>query len=79
VIRVQPFCLEDDTLVAREPERFGITKIHRDDKTAGRRLGFRFETREGMSQVEADRFAAHALRTVLRAHRMRRNRPERLP
>jgi len=72
VIKVQPFCLEDGTLITREPQRFGIEKIHLEDKNVGRRLGYRFDTKEGMTQAEAVRFTAFALRRVLRAHRAKR-------
>jgi len=68
VIRLQPFCLEDGTMLTQEPQRFGIAKIHLEDKNAGRRLGYRFETQEGMSQAEAARFTDFALRRVLRAY-----------
>lgn len=63
-VRMQPFCLEDQTSLSQEPERFGITKIHREDKNVGRRLGFAYEVREGMGQKEAIRFTyeeAHKL------------------
>lgn len=64
---VQPFCLEDQTLVAQSPEKFGILKIDKDDKNAGKRLGYRFEVKEGLSQGEALRFAGDAARVLTRA------------
>ncbi len=72
VFRVQPFCLEDGTLIMQEPQRFGIEKIHLDDKNVGRRLGYRFDTKEGMTQAEAARFTEFALRRIMRAYRARR-------
>jgi len=71
VIKVQNFCLEDGTRVAQEPERFGITRIYFEDKNAGRRLGFRFEVREGMSQSEAADFTRRAIPVVIKAHKKR--------
>ncbi|MFH1752639.1 MAG: radical SAM protein [Candidatus Omnitrophota bacterium] len=52
----QPFCLEDATPVFSNPERFGIKKIHREDKDSGERLGYRYEVTEGMDQKEALEF-----------------------
>lgn len=53
---VQPFCLEDNTPMFDNPERFGIVKIHKEDKNSGRRLGCRYEVAKGMTQEEAKRF-----------------------
>ena len=66
-IRMQVFCLEDLTQVFFEPEKFGITEIHKEDKTHGRRLGYRFETSEGMTQDEAFHFTLQALKALKRA------------
>lgn len=64
-VRMQTFCLEDLTLVFQEPEKFNIKKIYTEDKNIGRRLGYCFETTEGMTQEEAVRFTNEAV-TVLR-------------
>jgi len=72
VIKVQPFCLEDGTMITQEPQRFGIGKIHLEDKSVGRRLGYRFDTKQGMSQAEAARFADLALRRIIRAYRAKK-------
>lgn len=68
-VRVQPFCLEDQTLMAMEPEKFGIAKIFKEDKNVGRRLGYYFEPKEGLSQEEAVLFADVAVRELRRAFR----------
>jgi radical SAM superfamily enzyme YgiQ (UPF0313 family) len=52
----QPFCLEEDTPVFKNPERFGITKIYRENKVSGERLGYRYEVTGGMSQEAARSF-----------------------
>ncbi|MBL7068280.1 MAG: radical SAM protein [Candidatus Omnitrophica bacterium] len=52
----QPFCLEDDTPVFNNPEKFAITKIHMGDKDSGERLGYRYEVARGMNQEEAKKF-----------------------
>jgi len=48
--------LEENTPVFINPEKFGITRIYREDKTAGQRLGYRYEVVGGMSQAEVNRF-----------------------
>ena len=53
---MQPFSLEEDTAVFNRPEEYGITRIHREDKNIGRRLGYRYEVSSGMSQEHAQRF-----------------------
>ncbi len=73
VIKVQPFCLEDGTMITQEPQRFGIEKIHLEDKNVGRRLGYRFDAKEGMPQAEAARFADFALRRLMRTYRAHKN------
>lgn len=52
----QPFCLEDNTPVFNNPEKFGIARIHQDDKDSGERLGYRYEVSEGMDQNTAAKF-----------------------
>jgi hypothetical protein len=52
----QPFCLEDDTVMVEEPDKFAIETIHREDKSAGWRLGYNYDVKEGMSQKEAREF-----------------------
>ena len=52
----QPFCLEDNTPVFNHPERFAITKIYKENKDSGERLGYRYEVSKGMNQEESKRF-----------------------
>jgi len=74
-VAVQPFCLEEQSLISEQPERFGISKIFRQDKNVGRRLGYSFEVKEGMSQEETWRFAdeAAALLTLALKERAKRS------
>ena len=53
---MQPFSLEENTVVFNNPEKFGITKIHEEDKNSGQRLGYRYEVANGMSQEEVRKF-----------------------
>lgn len=68
-VRVQPFCLEDQTLMTTDPEKFGIAKIFKEDKNVGRRLGYYFEPKEGLSQKEAIQFSDVAVRELTLAFR----------
>lgn len=61
---INPFCLEENTPVFNNPEKFGITKIHKEDKDSGTRLGCRYEVAEGMSQEEAGKFADQAMKIL---------------
>lgn len=52
---VQTFNLEAGTEVDREPEKFGITKVFRDEKIRhGFRYGYRFTAKSGMSWDAAE-------------------------
>jgi radical SAM superfamily enzyme YgiQ (UPF0313 family) len=68
-VAVQPFCLEEQSLISEEPERFGISKIYRQDKNIGRRLGYSFEVKEGMNQQETWRFVDDAVALLTQALR----------
>ncbi len=61
---IQPFSLEEHTAVFNDPARFGVTRIHTQDKDAGERLGYRYEVTEGMTQDEAAAFARDAKRQL---------------
>jgi len=63
-ISIQQFCLEDDTLVFKNPRKFGITKIYKQDKNHGIRLGYRYETSGGMTQEYCEKFAEEARNTL---------------
>jgi radical SAM superfamily enzyme YgiQ (UPF0313 family) len=63
----QPFCLEDNTPVFRDPGAFGITRIYNDDKDSGERLGYRYEVGSGMSQKDSREFAYNEARKALKA------------
>lgn len=52
----QPFCLEDDTPLFKKPGNFGISNIHLEDKDCGERLGYRYDVKSGMSQLESAKF-----------------------
>jgi anaerobic magnesium-protoporphyrin IX monomethyl ester cyclase len=66
---VQPFNLEGGTEIDCHPKRFGITKIHREDRVShGLRYGYRFETQSGMSMEEAARMGEDITRKVREAH-----------
>jgi len=52
----QPFCLEDNTPVFNHPEKFAISKIYKENKDSGERLGYRYEVSKGMNQEESKRF-----------------------
>ncbi|MGE5280154.1 MAG: B12-binding domain-containing radical SAM protein, partial [Deltaproteobacteria bacterium] len=79
IVKVQSFCLEDHTSITEDPQRFGVTRIFAADKDVGLRLGYRFETKEGMTQAETDLFTRRALREVRRAHRLKREKPLYVP
>jgi hypothetical protein len=53
---IQTFNLEAGTELDRTPEKFGITKIFRDEKLRyGFRYGYRFETECGLEREEAEK------------------------
>ena len=52
----QPFCLEDNTPIFFDPGRFSITRIYKEDKASGGRLGYRYDISTGMSQKDAFKF-----------------------
>jgi len=62
----QPFCLEDNTPIFNNPEKFGITKIYKNDKNSGKRLGYRYEIENGMSQKEAMEFTYKEVPTAFK-------------
>ncbi len=72
-VRMQTFCLEDLAPVFQEPEKFKITKIYTQDKSVGRRLSYRFETTEGMTQEETFKFTNEALAIFQKAFKKKRH------
>jgi len=67
-VEIQQFCLEEDTDIYVNPDKYGITKIYRHDKNVGLRIGYRYEVSCGMNLVQADRFAKRA-RAILAGKR----------
>lgn len=65
-VGVQPFCLENNTLISEKPEEFGIVKIYKEDKNTRMRLGYNYDVKEGMSQKEAMEFTHSAAQKLLR-------------
>ena len=63
-IMIQPFTLEEDTIVYQNPSAFGIKKIYADDKCAGHRVGFRYEVEQGMTPEEAKVFTEEARKAL---------------
>jgi len=57
----QAFSLEEGTYIFNHPEEFGITKINYADKNSGERIGFRYESNQGMSSKERDKFLNNLL------------------
>lgn len=70
-LTMQPFSLEEGTYVFKHPEEFSITKIYKEDKNCGQRLGYRFESLEGMSQGTAKLFTHGEAALILQ--RVRQN------
>ena len=67
---VQPFNLEGGTEIDCHPERFGITKVNREDRVShGLRYGYRYETRSGMGMEEAALMSRYITRKVREAAR----------
>jgi len=67
---VQPFNLEGGTEIDRHPDRFGISKVYREDRVShGLRYGYPFETRSGMGMEEAARMGEYITRKVREAAR----------
>ncbi len=65
---VQPFNLEGGTEIDCHPERFGITKVHREDRVShGLRYGYRYETQSGMGMEEAAMMSQYVTRKVKEA------------
>ncbi|MCD4716777.1 MAG: B12-binding domain-containing radical SAM protein [Desulfobacterales bacterium] len=55
---VQAFNLEGETELDRNPEKFGITRVFREEKERhGRRYGYRYETKKGLSWEESEKMA----------------------
>jgi tRNA A37 methylthiotransferase MiaB len=63
---IQAFSLEENTEVFNNPSKFGITKVYQEDKTSGRRLGYRYEVAHGMSMQEAEKFVDEAIKILHR-------------
>nr|MCK4929869.1 radical SAM protein [Nanoarchaeota archaeon] len=53
--RVQPFCLEENTFIYKNPEKFGIKEIDKSEKYSGMRFGFKYKVKKGMNQKEAEK------------------------
>jgi len=60
---IQQFSLEEGTIIFKEPQKYGISKIYTEDKNYGIRLGYRYEVNTGMSQEESRLFTEKAIET----------------
>ena len=66
---VQPFNLEAGTEIDRNPERIGITDVHREGRVHhGYRYGYRYETQSGMGMKESFQMAKYITKKVKEAN-----------
>ncbi len=65
---IQPFCLEEGTVIFNNPDKFGISRIDKESKCMGKRLGYRYEVSEGMTQEEVIKFINNEAIRALRKH-----------
>lgn len=63
-ILIQPFCLEEDTIIFNKPHKFGITHIYTKDKFYATRLGYRYDVKTGMNQEESKLFTEKAIKII---------------
>ncbi len=73
-VSVQAFCFEVDTPMFQNPEKFGITRIHEENREVyGKfgywfdRFGYRYDVVSGMSQVEAKEFSWRSIKILRRS------------
>jgi len=64
VVTIQPFCLEEGSLVYNNPQDYCVTEISKDKRafaSINDRYGYQYKVSEGLSQQEARQLVDQAL------------------